>query len=79
MARSLNAQLIQNVPLAAKPITQQRNVDVVPEATFVPKGIDRTPKIRTPLKTETPTLKMTNLKHLHQATPIRRSLEDSKN
>ena len=74
MARSLNAQLIQNVPPAAKLTTQQRNAGTVPELTFVPNGIDRTPKIRSPLKTKTSAPKTKNLQHLHQASQIRRSL-----
>ena len=38
MARSLSAKVIQNVPPAAKLITQQKNVGVVPVPTFVQNG-----------------------------------------
>ena len=77
MARSPNAQLIQNVPPATKLITQQRNVGVVQGPTFVQNGIERTPTIRSPLKTKTPALKTKN-QHLHQANPIQKK-PDSKN
>ena len=72
--KNLNAQPIQNVLPAAKLITQQRNAGVVPVPTFVPKEIDRTPKIRSPLKTKALTPKTKNLQHLHQASPIQKSL-----
>ena len=79
MARSLNAHFIQNVPPATKLTTQQRNVGVVQVPTFVQNGIERTPTIRSPLKTKTPQLKTKNQQHLHQANPIQKSLTQKTN
>ena len=74
MVKSPNVQFIQNVPLAAELIIQRRNVGAVPELTFVPKGIDRTPKTQRPPKTKAPSLKSKNVQHLRQANRTQRNL-----
>ena len=79
MARSLSAKLIQNVPPAAKLITQQKNVGVVPVPTFVQNGIERTPMIRSPPKTKTPAPKPRNPQRPHQANRHPRSLNQKTN
>ena len=66
MAKSPSVLLTQNVPLAAKQITQQRNVGVVPELTFVPKETDTTPKTRSLQRTKALSQKLRNLQHLLQ-------------
>ena len=72
--KKTNVRLIQKIPSAAKLITQQRSVGVVPELTFVPNGIDRTLKIQSPPKTKAPSQKLKNLQHLHQENRTQRNL-----